>query len=286
MFACRRENDRIFRVFRIVRTSFWLAQLRKDFFVAYSYKVSFYSQFFYILILLLPIFFLSKTFSMVDSPHLEEYKNNYFLFAILGLSCSTFVISFVGSASRTIREAQSLGYIDMILNSKISSQYFVITSMMYPCCVGFIRVTLFLLSAYVLQPFYLSFESILFLILFGLLLIGPFIGIGLLAASYVLVFKQGDPVVFFVNVVITVFSGTIYPISVLPESLLMISKMIPFTEALDLIRKLVIFDSVEHVEYSNILLLIILALLSLFIGYFVMTKSIQIVKLRGTSGRY
>ena len=269
-----------------MRDFFWLAQVKKDFLVAFSYKLNFFSQFFYIIVLMLPIFFLSETFAMTESPHLREYGNNYFMFAVLGLSFSTFVVSCIGSASKAIREAQAFGYVEIILNSKISAGYFVLTSMIYPLIIGTVRIFFFLIVAYFLQPFDLSFNSFMSFLGLSLLLVVPFIGIGLLAASYVILYKQGDPVVLLVNLVITVFSGTIYPVSVLPEFLTFISKVIPFTEGLDLIRKLIINNSTNHIDISDILFLLIFALVTFFIGHKVVRHAIHYSKLKGTLGRY
>lgn len=265
---------------------FWYEQVKKDFLVAFSYKLNFFSQFFYIIVLLLPIFFLSETFAMTESPYLQEYGNNYFMFAVLGLSFSTFVVSCIGSASKAIKEAQAFGYVEIILNSKISAEYFVVTSMIYPLIIGTLRIFFFLFMAYCLQPFVLSFSNFMCFLGLSILLIAPFIGIGLLAASYAIVYKQGDPVVLLVNFVITVFSGTIYPVSVLPEFLTFISKVIPFTEGLDLIRKLIINNSTNHIDISDILFLLIFALATFSIGYTVIRRAIHYSKLKGTLGRY
>ena len=88
------------------------------------------------------------------------------------------------------------------------------------------------------------------------------------------------------NLVITVFSGTIYPVSVLPEFLFFISKVIPFTEGLDLVRKLIINNSTNHIDITDILFLMTFALVTFFIGHIVIGRVVHYAKLKGTLGRY
>jgi ABC-2 type transport system permease protein len=266
--------------------AFWIAQLRKDFLWAYSYKISFFGQFFGILITVFTFFFLSETFSMSQSPHLKQYGNNYFLFAIIGMSIVDFISTCLRSATKSIREAQAFGYIDMVLNAKISPQYFIISSLIYPCCIGLVRVSLYLLVAYLFRAFDLSLLTIIYAVLLSILTLLPFIGIGLLAASYVIAFKQGDPVNFFINILMTAFSGVLFPVSVLPEVLQYFSSILPITYGLDLIRKVIIFNSPDYVSLAIILYLLLSAAVLFAVGVFASVRTIAVVKLSGTSGRY
>ena len=266
--------------------AFWIAQLKKDFLWAYSYKISFFGHFFGILVTVFIFFFLSETFAMSQSPHLKQYGNNYFLFAIIGMSIVDFISTCLRSATKSIREAQAFGYIDMVLNAKISPRYFVICSMIYPCCIGLVRVFLYLLVANLFKDFELSFLTIIYAVLLSILTLLPFLGVGLLAASFVLAFKQGDPVNFFVNMLITVFSGVIFPVSVLPEALQYVSNMIPVTYGLDMIRKVIIFNSSDYISLAIIFYLLLFFAVLLALGVFAMDRTIAAIKLSGASGRY
>ena len=101
-----------------------------------------------------------------------------------------------------------------------------------------------------------------------------------------LAFKQGDPVNFFVNVLITVFSGVIFPVSVLPEALQYVSNMIPVTYGLDMIRKVIIFNSSDYISLAIIFYLLLFFAVLLALGVFAMDRTIAAIKLSGTSGRY
>jgi len=265
---------------------FWVAQLKKDFLWAYSYKLSFVGQFFGILLTVFTFFFVSETFSMSQSPHLEQYDNNYFLFVIIGISIVDLIGTCMRSATKSIREAQAFGYIDIVLNAKVSPQYFVICSMIYPGCIGVIKVFLYLLIASLFTDFDLSVLTLISLVLLSLLTVIPFLGIGLLAASFVLAFKQGDPINYLVNILITLFSGVLFPTAVLPQTLQFFSNLIPLTYNLDLIRKVIIFNSPGPISLQIVFYLVLFSAVLLVIGMFIMAKTMAAIRLSGSSGRY
>ena len=265
---------------------FWLAQLKKDFLWAYSYKISFFGQFFSIFIAVFTFFFVSETFLMSQSPHLERYGNNYFLFVIVGISTVDLIGACMKSATRSIREAQAFGYIDIILNAKVSSQYLVLCSMIYPSFIGAIRFFLYLLMATLFSDLDLSILTLVYLILLIILTVAPFLGVGLLAASFVLAFKQGDPVNYLLSLAITLFAGVLFPVTVLPKVLQVISGFIPTTYSLDLIRKVIIFDSADFISQEIVFYLLLSSVVFLVLGIVVMKKTLAAVKLAGTSGSY
>lgn len=265
---------------------FWVAQLKKDFLWAYSYKVAFFGQFFGILLPAFTFFFVSETFSMSQSPHLKQYGNDYFLFVILGISVVDLIGTCMKSASKSIREAQAFGYIDIVLNAKISPQYFVVCSMIYPCCVGLIKVFLYLLIASLIKDFELSALTLISFVLLSLLTVAPFIGVGLLAASFVLGFKQGDPINYLISILITLFSGVLFPTTVLPQVLQFFSNLIPVTYSLDLIRKVIIFNSPDPISLEIVFYLLLFSAVLLVLGVVTMAKTMAAIKLSGSSGRY
>ena len=68
---------------------------------------------------------------------------------------------------------------------------------------------------------------------FGLL---AFAGLGILSASYQILFKRGNPAKWVVLGVSSLVSGMMYPISVLPRPLQLLARMIPVTYSLDGMR--------------------------------------------------
>ena len=135
---------------------FCIAQLKKDFQWAFSYKISFLADFVGIFLSTYTFFFLSKTFEFGQSSHLTQYQNNYFLFVVIGISTVDIITRSLLASRKSLREAQTLGYIEMILNAKVSLYNFIISTSLYPLIFGLFRFSIYLLLTYLVAPFDLS----------------------------------------------------------------------------------------------------------------------------------
>ncbi len=265
---------------------FLISQIKKDFLWDISYKITFYGQFISIALTVFTFFFISKTFSASESLYLDEYDNNYFFFAIIGISLVDLITLCLRSASQSIRDAQSFGYIDYLLNARIKPAYILVSTMIYPSLIGLIKIFVYFLVASFFTDFEVSIVNGFIIILLSFLSFIPFIGLALLASSFVMYYKQGDPVNYLISLFISLFSGVVFPITVLPDYLMIISKLIPLTYGLEMIRKVAIFNSTEYISTEGLIYMLIFCFFSLIVGVITLNKVINSVKISGSSGRY
>ena len=108
---------------RLKKQYFWVNQLRRDFLVDFSYKISFFSQFFGIVLTSISFFFISKTFPMTNSIHLADFNYDYFMFATIGIAIIDMVIMTMRSLTNSLREAQTFGYDEILFISSVSPTY-------------------------------------------------------------------------------------------------------------------------------------------------------------------
>ena len=107
----------------------------------------------------------------------------------------------------------------------------------------------------------------------------PFLALSFLALSFVLYFKQSDPINFFINTVISIFSGIIYPVSVLPSSMQNISNRIPLTSQLNSARQILINNSFDDYIFSNLFYFhILFSVFFLFACIYVFNVAVYLVK--------
>ena len=83
-------------------------------------------------------------------------------------------------------------------------------------------------------------------------MIVPFMALSFLALSFVLYFKQADPINLFINLLVAIFSGILYPVSVLPAFMQNISNLIPLTSQLNSVRHVLIHNSLDEYVFSGI----------------------------------
>lgn len=266
---------------------FWINQVKKDFLVDFSYKISFFGQFLGIFLTIISFFFISEIFVDTKSIHLKEFNYDYFIFATIGIAILDMVITIMRSLTTSLREAQSFGYVEMFFISAISPTYVFLCSSIYPFIKCSFRFVIYILFLELSSSHTFLLQSVLTSFLLILLMIIPFLALSFLALSFVLYFKQADPINFFINVVISIFSGIIYPVSVLPEIMQSISNFIPLTSQLNSARHVLINNSLDGYMFSDLFYIhILFSLIFLFVCISVFKISINLVKKRGTISTY
>jgi len=103
----------------------------------------------------------------------------------------------------------------------------------------------------------------------------------LMTSGYRLIVKVGDPVSFILQSLTMIFSGTTFPITVLPEALRYVSWILPQTWIYYLAR-LTLFKAASVISLANeFTILSAVAILLFLIGYFVFIKGINKIKAEG-----
>ncbi len=274
-------------MFRLKKQNFLISQLKKDFLVDYSYKISFFGQFFGVFLTAISFFFISETFVDSNSKHLESYNYNYFVFASIGIAVLDIVATIMRSITISLREAQSFGYVEILFISRTNPGYIFLCSSIYPFIKGIFKFILYIFIIQIFGSHIFSFSSILTSFVLFIVMIIPFLALSFLALSFVLYFKQADPVNYLINIVISIFSGIIYPVSVLPMFMQKISNYIPLTNQLNSVRQLLINNTFDSYIFSNLFYVhVLFSVFFLFICLYVFNIAIYLVKKRGTIGTY
>tara|TARA_B100001057_G_scaffold62306_1_gene55770 strand:+ start:25 stop:825 length:801 start_codon:yes stop_codon:yes gene_type:complete len=264
--------------------TFFYQQIKKDFLWDYSYKITFFGQFAGILLTLITFFFLSKTFENNQTYHLQTYDNNYFIFSIIGIAFLDHFSTLIRALSFSIRNAQTFGYIDSLLYTERNTILVMLCMLVYPYIKGNIKFLLYLFVGSLFTNFSITFQ--VFALASLVLLISSlfFIGIAFLSGAFVLIYKQTDPINYLTNTIISLFSGIVYPVSVLPDYFQIISKIIPATYSLELLRNLIFAENINFKIdlISGIFIPAIIVIISFVVFNFALKK----VKKDGSSGKY
>ena len=266
---------------------FWLSQLKKDFLVDFSYKISFFGQFFGIFLTIISFFFISEIFIDSKSTHLEEFNYDYFIFATLGIATLDIVVTIMRTLTTSLREAQSFGYVEMFFISRVNPIYLFLCCAIYPFIKSSFKFIAYIIFLQLVSDHIFLASSVLITFFLLILMIIPFLALSFLALSFVLYFKQADPINFIINILITIFSGIMYPVSVLPEFMQSVSNLIPLTSQLHSVRHVLINNSLNEYMYSDLFFMhIFLSIASLSLSLIIFQISIQLVKKTGTIGTY
>lgn len=209
-----------------------LAFIKKDFLIESSYKLSFIFRIFGVLVSILTYFFIDKLFGQRIVGHLEEFGVNYFSYVLLSMAFFSYIGVGLGSFSSRIRLEQMQGTLEALLltPAKVSTILFSLTLWNFL----FASLDLAIYIGLGIFLFKISFANvnILSTLVILFLTIISFSGLGILSASFIMVFKRGNPVGWVINSLGGLIGGVYFPITVMPACLQFLAKFFPITYAI------------------------------------------------------
>ena len=209
------------------------AFVRKDFQAASSYKLSFLLELANIFFSVSVFFFMSRLVGAAFIPQLKPYGGDYFAFVIIGVAFSSYLGIALGSMSGTIMSGQAMGTLEAMLATQTEIPTIIVSSSLYQFIWTSLRVIAYLIVGWL--GFNLKFHGGNFLgaLLLLALTMAAFSSVGIITASFVMVFKRGDPITWVFTNASWLLGGMYYPVSVLPEWLQKVAYLFPLTNALE-----------------------------------------------------
>ena len=216
------------------------AFIKKDFQITISYRLRVVLQFSNIVFSLFMFYFLGKTFSGALTPYIIQYGGNYFSYALVGIAVSSFVTVGLDALADEIRAAQVQGTLEALLSTPTSIYTILIGNSAWSFIEAFFGTVVFIAFGAILQ--YLSLSLIQILI--GLLILGlttiAFLAVGMLSASFIMIFKQGNPIGMIFGSSSYFLGGVVFPVEVLPLPFQYIANFLPITHAITALRELLL----------------------------------------------
>lgn len=263
-----------------------VAFLRKDFLNASSYKFAFVTQFAGILFSAFSMFFLSRLVGESAQPYLMPYGGDFFSFVIIGIALAGYMQVALNAFSGNIRDAQITGTLEAMIATRTSAPVIILSSSLYSFLVTTIRILAYLLIGAIAFGLQLKEANYTGAVLILLLTIISFSSIGLISASFILIYKQGDPFNWIFTSLSWLLGGVYYPITVLPEWLQPFSVLFPITHALEGIRLALLQGYRTWELLSAILPLTIFSLIMVPAGILLFRHAVHVAKINGSLTQY
>src|SRR5881392_4479397 len=177
----------------------------RDFRLTVSYRMQFFLRMLSILIVVTTLFFISKIFVGFTDPRFEQWRDPLAAW-LPGVAVFNYFMTGFSSLANAIRQEQVQGTLESVLMTPISVPTVIVASSAW----DFVQATFF-------SSLYLFFGWLFFgvhyrgsfvLALFFLLLTTMVLScLGILSASFAMVFKRGDPFGIFLGTGSALFSG-------------------------------------------------------------------------------
>jgi len=212
------------------------AFLRRDFREALTYKFSFISSVTGILLSSATFYFVAKLVP-AGAPSLGAFGGDYFSFAVVGVAFAGLLGMFQEGLAAVVRSAQLSGTLEALLVTPVPVPIILFGSSLYSLVFQVVRTALHLGVAVAFFGLALGRVNVPGVLAVGVLTVLCFLSVGVLSASFILVYKTGNPFSWVLGTVSGLLGGVVFPVSLLPPWIRWVSSLLPVTYALDGMRK-------------------------------------------------
>lgn len=206
------------------------AFFKRDLATDLSYKLSFAFQLANIFIALGAFYFLAH---ILGPGAFRGYEP--FAFILVGVAVNDYMTTSMACYGQAMRGNQPLGTLKMVLATPTSPSAFVLLSSVYPVLRAAFDALVYVLAG-VLFGLNLGRVNVAGVLVIFLLSVMAFSSIGICSATFTVVFKRGDPLMWLFAGLSWLLGGVYYPLSVLPRFLREASALLPITHALNGMR--------------------------------------------------
>ncbi len=263
------------------------AFIRKDMYIDLSYKLNFFLKMANAVIYPIGWFFLAYVFRGLDSPFLEPYGGDFFAFILIGIIFFSFADLSMSAFSNSMRSAQMTGTIEIIFQSPISTPIYLIGSTAWGFTFLILKTILMFGIAILLLGFTVApGANMLAALLIIFLSVVSGMSIGMIAASFVVLYKQGNPIAEGMHLLSFLFGGVYFPITVFPWWLEWIPYLLPTYYSLDGLRLVLITGASWETVLPHITALTIFTLILMPLGFLIFKEAIRRAKVNGTLMAY
>ena len=262
------------------------AFLRRDLLTEWSYRLAFILDWSGLVVQALIFGAVQGIVDPNAIPTFDGRQASYLEFAAVGIALSSFMGIALARVFSVFRQEQVQGTLESLLLTPTAFTTMQLGSVAYDLIYVPIRTTIFFVFTTVVlgTSFRWSGLGPAILVLVAFI---PFVwGIGILAAAWTITFKKGTGVVGIFITLLTITSGTYFPISVLPGWVRSVAKLSPLTITLDAARDALI-GGVGWIDVMPaVAILVPCAALSLVAGIGAFRAALSRERHRGTLGLY
>jgi ABC-2 type transport system permease protein len=232
-------------------------------------------------------FFLSRLVvgDAVSGP-LRPYGGVYFPFVLIGIAVQNYLTLSLNNFSSSIRESQLSGTLEAILAAPVGLSAFLIGSSFYSFVFNALRIFIYLAFGMLLFDFGLSWGQMPVALVVIILTIVAFSSLGIFSASFIILFKKGDPLNWAFNVASWLLGGVYFPVSLLPAWLQKLALIIPMTHSLESLRLSLLGNQGTSEIAGHILALVLWTVIGLPLSIICFRYALNRARIQGNLGHY
>jgi len=184
----------------------------------------------------LALAFMARLIGASSNTHLAPYGGDYLAFAVVGFVVMDFQQVGVSNLSLRVRAAQVQGFLEAEMATPAPAWIVLGVGPVYEFGLAVLRATLYVSLAILVFGVRFPHARLISVVVGAPLVMSAFVGLGLLSAALTMLVRRTNPVAALLGSASLLLSGVAYPVSVLPEWLRLVGRLLPLTHALELVR--------------------------------------------------
>jgi len=264
----------------------------KDFLVEVSYKSAFVLQLGGVIFSVGIWFFFSKFWQANLKEGIDNLTGgNLFAFILLGIAPLQYQQVSLRAFGSRFREEQVTGTLEAMLVCPTRTPLVIFGSALFDFLFTSFNVVLYILvgvgfSWLTARPIALHLSGLLpALIIFSLMVMAS-VGVGVMAAAFVMYFKKGEVIVTMISSASALLGSVFFPAAVLPEFLQFFARLLPISYTTDGVRRALLSGEGVLDLMPQIRVLFLFAAVLLPLGLFVFRVALRAAKRDGTLVQY
>ncbi|MCL5271212.1 MAG: ABC transporter permease [bacterium] len=265
---------------RILRI-FW-AFIVRDAIMSTSYRLAFAMQLVSLFLSVISVYFMSK---LIGANASVDRYGGYLPFTVVGFAVTAYFTTGFSSFASSIRGEQVMGTLEALLMTPARLPYVILASSIWSFIWTTLSAVVMVAAAWILFGVRLHGHYAMAFVLLVLTTV-TFSCLGILSASFIMVFKRGDPLKFFAGSLSFLLGGVVFPVDLLPGWLQKVSMLMPITHGLAGIRELVLADRPALSVLPQVGILLVFIVIGLPLSLWVFRKAVNVARREGSLVHY
>jgi ABC-2 type transport system permease protein len=262
------------------------AFLRRDFLIAWSYRVGFFSDFVNLGAQMVLFFFVGELIDAGELPTYGGQQVTYLEFVTLGLVLNVFVQVALTRTSEALRTEQMIGTLEALLTTPTATATVQLGSAVFDLVYMPIRTGLLLLFMALVVGLDLHASGALPALVLMLAFI-PFVwGLGISTAAAILTFRRGGGMMALGTLALGLASGAFFPLTLLPGWVATVAEYNPLAIAIEGLRETLLGGTGWTGIAGDLAVLIPISAVTVAIGSLLFRLALHRERRRGTLGLY
>jgi ABC-2 type transport system permease protein len=262
------------------------AFFRRDLLILFSYRLALVGDWLNLFLQVIVFYFVGRLIDPARLPVIGGVRVSYMEFVAIGIALTSFMQVSLGRIVSVIRNEQLMGTLEALIVTPTTLTTLQLGSVAYDLVYIPIRIALFLLFAAMAFDVHLVLSGLLPALAILLCFI-PFVwGLGGLGAAGVMTFRRGAGLVGIGVSVLTIASGTYFPVQLLPDWLGWVATHNPVTLSLHGMRVALLSGGGWGDVWPTIRVVAPVAVVSLLVGVQALRLAVKRERRLGTLGSY